>query len=142
MKRRVLMFGLTLVVGIALGMIGTQVLNAQYAQQQEPVKRTTLLKVDLAGLEGKEVRMRLTEIAPGATSPKHYHPGQVFGYILEGSLLFEAERQPAVTRAAGEAFHEPPKQVHSAKNASQTVPVKILAFAIVEKGQPDTIPVR
>ena len=141
MKRTVWMLTLTLVVGIAIGVMGTHVLNAQYAQQ-EPVKRTTLLKVDLAGIEGKEVRMRLTEIAPGATSPKHYHPGQVFGYILEGSMLFEAEGQPPVTRAAGEAFHEPPKQVHSAKNASQTVPVKVLAFAIAERGQPDTIPVK
>ena len=138
MRRTALMLALTLTVGIALGVFGSRILNAQ----QEPVKRTTLLKDDLAGIEGKEAHVRITEIAPGATSPKHYHPGHVFGYVLEGSVLFEAEGQPAVTRAAGEAFHEPPKQVHSAKNASQTVPVKILAFAIVEKGQPDTIPVR
>jgi quercetin dioxygenase-like cupin family protein len=138
MTRTASMLALTLAVGMVLGAFGGRILNAQ----QEPVKRTTLLKDDLAGIEGKEAHIRITEIAPGATSPKHYHPGHVFGYVLEGSLLFEAEGLPPVTRAAGEAFHEPPKQVHSAKNASQTIPVRILAFAIVEKGQPDTIPVR
>jgi Tfp pilus assembly protein PilN len=38
-KLMVLMFGLSLAVGIALGVIGGRVLNAQ----QEPVKRTVLL---------------------------------------------------------------------------------------------------
>ena len=100
------MLALTVTVGIALGVFGSRILNAH----QEPVKRTTLLKDDLAGIEGKEAHVRITEIAPGATSPKHYHPGHVFRYVLEGSVLFEAEGQPAVTRAAGEAFHEPPNR--------------------------------
>ena len=50
MKRTVVMLTLTLAVGIALGLIGSQVLNAQ----QMPIKRTVLLKTDLPGIEGKE----------------------------------------------------------------------------------------
>jgi hypothetical protein len=46
------MLGLTLATGIAVGMIGNQLLSAQH----EPVKREVLLKTDLAGIEGKEAR--------------------------------------------------------------------------------------
>lgn len=50
MKRTGLLLTLALTVGIALGVIGTQALNAQ----QAPMKRTVLIKTDLAGIEGKE----------------------------------------------------------------------------------------
>jgi quercetin dioxygenase-like cupin family protein len=70
MKRTVVMLTLT-VVGIVVGMVGNHVLIAQ----PEAVKRTVLLKTDLAGIDGKEGLMYIIEVAPGATLPKHYHPG-------------------------------------------------------------------
>ena len=49
MKRTIVMLSLTLAVGIALGLLGSQVLTAQ----QMPMKRTTLLKTDLPRSKGK-----------------------------------------------------------------------------------------
>jgi quercetin dioxygenase-like cupin family protein len=132
------MLTIALGVGIALGMIGSQVLNAQ----QEPIKRTVLLKTDLPGIEGKEALVDHVELAPGVAGGKHYHPGNVFIYILEGSGILEIEGKPAVTQKAGSMFHEPPKQVQIFKNASKTAPVKLLVIFISEKGQPLTVPVK
>ena len=138
MKRMALILILTFAVGIAIGVTGTQVLNAQYAQQ-EPIKRTVLQKVDLGDKEGV---MLLAEIAPGAAGGKHYHPGYEFFYTLEGSWILEPEGKPPVTLKAGDFGHQPPKQVHNATNASKTAPAKILGFLLAEKGQPLATPVK
>lgn len=138
MKRVGLVLTLTLTVGIALGVIGTQVLNAQ----QAPMKRTVLIKTDLAGIEGKEAVLALVEFAPGAATDPHYHPGEELAYLLEGSISFEAQGKPPITFKPGDTFHQPPKQVHRVKNFSATTPAKALTFTIADKGQPATVPVK
>jgi quercetin dioxygenase-like cupin family protein len=137
-KRTVVMLTLAVAGGIALGMVWNQVVNAQ----QEPSKRTVLLKTDLAGIEGKEALVEHVELAPGVAGAKHYHPGNVFVYIREGSGILEIEGKPAVTQTAGSMFHEPPKQVQIFKNASNTAPLKLLVISISEKGQPLSVPVK
>ena len=132
MHRTVGMLTIALVVGIAVGMIGTQVLKAQ----QEPVGRTLLLKTDLAGIEGKEALVLIVEFAPGAVGGKHHHPGHEIGYMLEGSISLEVEGKPPATLKAGDTFHIPAKVVHAGKNASTTAPAKALVFGLFEKGQP------
>jgi quercetin dioxygenase-like cupin family protein len=132
------MLGLTLATGIAVGIIGDQLLGAQH----EAVKRQVLLTTDLAGIDGKEGIMVLAEIAPGATTGKHYHPGHEFAYVLEGSLTLEVPGKPPVTFKVGDSVYQPPRQVHEGKNASMTDPVKILALYLSEKGQPLTSPVK
>ena len=137
MKRIGIVLGLTLAVGLAVGVIGDRVLNAQ----QQPVKRTMLLKTDLVGIEGKEALVRLTEYAPGAEAGKHYHPAHVFIYVLEGSGIWELEGRPPVTLKQGDVFYEEPRHVHTAKNASMSASLKLLVFVIAEKGQPAVVPV-
>ena len=77
MRRTVILLGLTLAVGIAVGALGNHFLSAQ----QEPIKRTVLLKTDLASLEGKEGIVVLAEFAPGAATGKHFHPGEELVYL-------------------------------------------------------------
>jgi quercetin dioxygenase-like cupin family protein len=73
---------------------------------------------------------------------KHFHPGPEFAYILEGSLTLEHEGQAPKTFKAGEAFHNPAKIVHDAKNMSTSGPTKVLVFLLSEKGQPLATPVK
>lgn len=142
MKRTVWMLAVTLAVGIILGVTGNQVLNAQYAQQQEPVKRKVLLQTDLADIPGKEATLGLAEYAPGASSGKHYHPRHVLIYVLEGSAINEPEGKPPVTLKQGDVLYESPNLVHNFKNASTTAPFKLLSCGIGEKGQPRVVPVK
>jgi len=136
MRRTAFMLSITLAIGIALGTMGHQLLNAG----QAPVKVTELLKTDLAGSPGKEASISLVEIAPGGAVGKHYHPGDAFGYILEGSMALEVAGKAPVTLKSGESGHVAPKQVHDDKNPSQTAPLKFLVFHVVEKGQPLAVP--
>ncbi len=138
MKRTAFVIGLTLAVGMYLGTIGNQILHAQ----PEPVKRTVLLKTDLVGMEGKEAILALAEIAPGAATGKHTHPGYEFAYVLEGSGILEIEGKPSIPLTSGTAIYQPSTQVHRGVNDSSTAPLKIFSVYIVEKGHPLVAPVR
>ena len=138
MRRTVLSLGLTLAVGITLGVLGDRFLSAQ----QQPIKRTELLKTAVEGMEGKEGVIYIAELAPGAAAGKHFHPGPEFAYVLEGALILENEGQATKTFKTGEAFYNTAKIVHDAKNGSTTAPTKVLVVMIIEKGQPLATPVQ
>ena len=62
------------------------------------------------------------ELAPGSPgTPPHRHSGPVFGYLLEGDMIFELEGEPERVIRAGEVFWEPGGDVihyQSANNLS------------------------
>ena len=89
---------------------------------------------------GKEGVLYMAELAPGAVAGKHTHPGPEFAYVLEGALQLELEGQPPKTIKAGEAFHNPTKIVHDAKNPGTTGATKVLVFMLIDKGQPLATP--
>lgn len=70
---------------------------------------TTLLEKPVAALpDPAEVMTALVELPPGDPgTPPHRHFGPVFGYLVEGAMLFELEGEPARVVEAGEAFWEP-----------------------------------
>ena len=136
MRRTAFILGMTVTIVMAPGGIGHQFHGAG----QPPVKVTELLKVDLAGSGGKEASLFLVEVAPGGAVGKHYHPGDAFGYVLEGSMALEVEGKAPAALKAGESGHVPPKQVHDDKNPSTTAPVKFLVRHVADKGQPLAVP--
>jgi len=81
------------------------------------------------------------EFAPGVVAGKHTHPGEEFGYVIEGTLLLEVAGQAPRTVKAGEAFYVPAGVVHDGKNIG-TGPAKVLATYVVEKGKPVATPVK
>ncbi len=138
MKRRIVMITLVLAVGIAIGAILSQVLNAQ----QDAIKMKMLKKADLVGIEGKEAVVFTAEIAPGAVGGKHYCTGNELAHIVKGSMILEIEGKPPVTYKAGDTFYLSPKEVHFPKNPSATTPTNVLGFAIIDKGQPINVMVK
>ncbi len=122
----------TLIAGIMVGMISSHISTAD----QVPVKQTMLIKTDLVGGGGREANMYVTEIAPGVDAGHHYHHAHAFVYVLGGSITIQEPGEPPVTFHAGQAFHEPPMKAHDARNASTTVPLKVLIFQAPMKGQP------
>src|ERR1700691_4509066 len=57
---------------------------------------------------GSEAMTVLIELPPGDPgSPPHRHSGPVFGYLLDGEMIFELEGEPERVIRAGEAFWEP-----------------------------------
>jgi quercetin dioxygenase-like cupin family protein len=55
-----------------------------------------------------EVMTAIVELPPGDPgTPPHRHSGPVFGYLLEGEMVFELEGEPERVIGAGQAFWEP-----------------------------------
>ena len=132
-NRRMIAFAAGLVaIGIGFGVAVDRVAFAQ--QPSNGIKRTVLQRVDEPGAANYEAVMALAEIAPGASSGRHRHPGIELAYVLQGSMVLEREGQPIVTVKAGDAIKNE-SAIHNAKNTGKT-PVKILAVYLVEKGKP------
>ncbi|WP_433559265.1 cupin domain-containing protein [Pseudonocardia xinjiangensis] len=57
--------------------------------------------------QGSSAMIRLLELPPGDPGlGPHRHSGPVFGYMLEGEMLFELEGEAPYPIKAGEAFWE------------------------------------
>lgn len=136
MKRIHLLLGVVLAVGVALGVFGSRMLSAQNPAQSPLKTGTVLQRTELAGMKGMEAILVLRELPAGAASGKHAQSGTEIVYILDGSVIFEAQGKPPATLKAGEAFHTLAGEVHNVKNASATAPGKALAFYVVKKGTP------
>ncbi len=124
----------TLIAAIAVGILGGQIVCAQ--QQQQPIKRTDLLKTPLSDLDGKEMQVWVADIPPGAATGPHFHPTPRFVYVLEGSVVLELDGKPPRTYSAGQAYVEMPGERHNLRNASATEPAKALGFQYAGKDQP------
>ena len=103
-----------------------------------PVTLENLLKSSLESSPDLEVMVSLVEIGPELTLPKHYHPGEEFIYVLEGSATLWLKDQPGVLLEAGQVAKVPLEQVHTAITGDQ--PVKAVVFRVHKKGQPERIP--
>lgn len=83
-----------------------------------------------------EVMTMVIELPPGDPgAAPHRHSGPVFGYMLEGEMVFELEGSPPRVLRAGEAFWEPGGDVihYQAANA---VPDAWSRFVVVMLGVP------
>jgi len=105
--------------------------------QDQPIKRTELIRADVDNVAGKETVIYIADLAPGAAGARHTHYGDEFVYILEGSLTVKPDGKEPVTLKQGETAHLAPADgVHAAKNGSTTEPAKVLVVLVVEKGKP------
>ena len=136
--RRVLSTATIFVVGLLVGVGVSGLGNAM----SKHVKVDELYKADLVTSDGKEGSMFLAELGPGANMGKHYHPGDAFAYILEGTMLLEIVGGQSVTLKPGQSGSLPPRTVHDDKNASQSAPLKFLVFHVAKKGDPLAVPVQ
>ena len=90
-----------------------------------------LMKKNLTGPSGQELRMLTVEYAPGASSAPHRHDAQVFVYVLSGSVRMQVKGSPMVTLGPGQTFYEGREDEHIvSQNASRTAPAKILVFMV------------
>jgi quercetin dioxygenase-like cupin family protein len=83
--------------------------------------------------------MLAVEIAPGATTGRHFHEGDEFATVIEGEVQINVQGQEPRIVKAGEAYHNHARVPHETKNLS-SAPAKIVATFVVEKGKPLTTP--
>ena len=103
--------------------------RADEQKKQAPTETITpLLKSPVAGVAGKEVNILHISVSPGFVTPKHFHPGQLFRYVLEGAVTIELEGLAPVKLAPGDIFEEPPGLPMVGKNLSSTHGARLVVF--------------
>jgi quercetin dioxygenase-like cupin family protein len=111
--------------------------------QDQPIKRTELIRADVADAAGKETVIYVADLMPGAEGARHTHYGDEFVYILDGSLIVTPDGKEPVTLKQGETAHLAPADgIHAARNGSASKPAKVLVVLVVEKGKPLSEPAK
>lgn len=105
----------------------------------DAVSIDNLLRSELEVVKGAEVIVSVIEIGPGMTLPKHYHPGEEFVYVLEGSAVVWQQDKPDVTLGPGEIYRIPFEQVHTAVTGDSGA--RAIVFRVHKKGAAERIPV-
>jgi len=89
----------------------------------------------IPNLPGKSLIAVEVDYGPGAASPPHTHAKSAFIYAYVVSGAIESKVNDGETRIyrTGESWSEAPGATHSiSRNASKTVPAKLLAVFVVD----------
>jgi quercetin dioxygenase-like cupin family protein len=105
---------------------------------QSAANWTELQRHDIPGT-GREGVTTVIEIPPGATSARHSHPGEDFGYIIEGTIVLQVDGNPPVTLKAGDVFFTERGHIHNARNIGTTTARAVDTY-VIDKGKPGIIP--
>ena len=133
MKYTKCLFSMALASAVFLGVAGFQAADAQ-EEYVLKARVKTLYQAPLPGMEGKEMIVKHVSIPPGFVGGRHYHPGPVFVYVLEGVLTVELDGETK-TFSAGELYPEDIDSVMQGKNLSGTDDLEFLAFQIGNVGE-------
>ena len=96
-----------------------------------------LLKEKLEGVTGTEVVVSKVRIPANTSLPKHWHPGEEFAYVIEGSVTLWQKDKSDTLLKEGELAKVPLKQIHTAITGSEGV--TLLVFRVHEEGQPERV---
>ena len=105
---------------------------------QVGLERKIVLQQDLQ-MPGYETVVAEVTLAVGGREGRHTHPGVLIGYILQGELTLDVEGQPTRVYKPGDVGLIPAGVVHEGRNMG-SVPIKVIATFIVEKGKPLATP--
>jgi quercetin dioxygenase-like cupin family protein len=127
-----------LLVLIAAVVAITSTTFAAQADDTPPKPRLeTLLHAVLEGVDSTEVILSHIDIPPAAAFPRHYHPGEEFVYVLEGSGTAQLEGDEEMQFKAGDVVKIPFERVHWAKAGAEGF--KAIVFRVHKTGMPERI---
>lgn len=109
------------------------------AKDEPALKLETLMKAQLEGVEGTEVIVSRVTMPANTSLPKHWHPGEEFGYVLEGSVVLWQKGKDEIVGKKGDVVKVPLKQIHTAITRDEGA--TILVFRVHEQGKPERMPV-
>jgi quercetin dioxygenase-like cupin family protein len=133
-KRR--MKATRLVAKVALIFGSALVVQAARAGQALPggITRTELQRHDLSA-EGREMVQVRVDFAPGASFPRHSHPGEEIVYCIAGELEYRLDRKPPTTLEPGRVLFIPVGTIHTVKNVGSRNAAELATY-VVRKGKP------
>ena len=88
-------------------------------QYTPPPGSNQMLRAPITIADGLEVIISDVVIPPNGTVPRHYHPGEEFIYVIEGSAVHVEEDKPDLILKAGDTYVIPPEAEHSPRGDSE-----------------------
>jgi quercetin dioxygenase-like cupin family protein len=104
-----------------------------------PPGSNEMLRAQITAAPELEVIISDVVIPPGATVPRHYHPGEEFVYVIEGEAVHVEEGKEDRILKAGDAMVIPPQAVHSPYGGLEGA--RAIVFRVHVEGSPERIPV-
>lgn len=101
------------------------------------LKLENLLRTNLEVADGVEVIVSRVTVPPNSQLPKHWHPGEEFGYVLEGKVSLWLEGKIVQTNTVGEAVKIPLGKVHTAVTGEEGA--TLLVFRVHPEGEPERV---
>src|SRR4029453_17258888 len=116
----------------ALAFARTGALSAHDGEAQTVTKN---FEAAIPNILGKSLIALEVDYAPGATSPSHTPAKSAFiyAYVISGAIESKVNDGETRIYRAGESWSEAPGAIHSiSRNASKTVPAKLLAVFVLD----------
>ena len=101
------------------------------------VQIQSLMKTQLEGVGGTEVIVSKVTMPANTSLPKHWHPGEEFVYILEGSVTLWQKGKEDVAGNVGELIKVPLRQIHTGITGKEGA--TLIVFRVHEQGQPERV---
>lgn len=109
------------------------------AEPTLPPGSNEMTRAPIASAEGLEVIISDVIIPPNMTVPGHYHPGEEFIYVIEGSAIHVEEGKPDQVLSAGDTYVIPPRAIHMPRGGPEGA--RAIVFRVHVADQPERIPV-
>jgi quercetin dioxygenase-like cupin family protein len=124
----------TVLAGLALVLCAASAPRAQLPGVQRQVLERAAGPVD-----GQEVLLVRVEIAPGAATGRHSHPGIETGYVVAGEVVMQVDGEAPRTLVPGDSYLIPAGRIHDVRVVGGR-PARALATFVVERGKPLATP--
>ena len=112
-----------------------------YAQAPEgsrpPPGSNEVLRSPLAGTPGVEVIVSDVVIPPNGQVARHYHPGEEFLYLIEGTAIHVEQGKPDLPLKVGDSYAIPPRAIHAPRGGPEGA--RAIVFRVHVAGQPERI---
>jgi quercetin dioxygenase-like cupin family protein len=105
------------------------------AAEPLPVQADNLLRESIAGVEGKEIIVSRVSLPPHTELPWHWHPGEEFFYVIEGSVTLKRRGEPDLPAGAGDAQNIAAQVIHTGSTGEQGAELVIFRVHVV--GEPE-----
>ena len=99
------------------------------------VQADNLLRESVAGIESKEIIMSRVSFPPHTELPWHWHSGEEFFYVIEGSITLKRRGEPDLLAGAGDAQKIAAQAVHTGSTGEQGA--ELVIFRLHATGEPE-----
>jgi quercetin dioxygenase-like cupin family protein len=105
------------------------------ATEPPSVQAENLLRESIAGVEGKEIIVSRVSLPPRTELPWHWHPGEEFFYVIEGSVMLKRRGEPDLPAGAGDAQNIAASVIHTGSTGEQGA--ELVIFRVHSEGEPE-----